>query len=59
MWFRLPHVPRPRMSVCILADAADIDRAKLISLEVSRAIVIAKRMYVYMKLDSRVRRHST
>lgn len=31
---RLPHIPRPRMSICILADAADIDRAKLIELEV-------------------------
>ncbi|KAH8926909.1 60S ribosomal protein I1-a [Atractiella rhizophila] len=30
---KLPHVPRPRMSVCILADAADIDRAKQIDLE--------------------------
>ncbi|CEQ39314.1 SPOSA6832_00822 [Sporobolomyces salmonicolor] len=30
---RLPHLPRPRMSICILADAADIDRAKLIELE--------------------------
>merc|ERR1711879_306194 len=30
---KLPHVPRPRMSICILADAADIDRAKLIDLE--------------------------
>ena len=30
---RLPHVPRPRMSLCILADAADIDRAKQIELE--------------------------
>lgn len=30
---RLPHVPRPRMSLCILADAADVDRAKLISLD--------------------------
>jgi large subunit ribosomal protein L10Ae len=30
---RLPHVPRPRMSICILADAADIDRAKQIELE--------------------------
>jgi hypothetical protein len=30
---RLPNVPRPRMSVCILADAADIDRAKQIDLE--------------------------
>lgn len=29
---KLPHVPRPRMSICILADAADIDRAKLIEL---------------------------
>ncbi|KAF8890131.1 ribosomal protein L1-like protein [Infundibulicybe gibba] len=29
----LPHVPRPRMSICILADAADIDRAKQIELE--------------------------
>ncbi|KAH8999585.1 60S ribosomal protein I1-a [Lactarius hatsudake] len=25
---RLPNVPRPRMSICILADAADIDRAR-------------------------------
>ena len=31
--YRLPHVPRPRMSICILADAADIDRAKQIDLE--------------------------
>ncbi|CAO1621649.1 unnamed protein product [Parajaminaea phylloscopi] len=30
---KLPHVPRPRMSLCILADAADVDRAKLIDLE--------------------------
>lgn len=30
---KLPHVPKPRMSVCILADAADIDRAKQIDLE--------------------------
>ncbi|GAA96206.1 uncharacterized protein L969DRAFT_84065 [Mixia osmundae IAM 14324] len=30
---KLPHVPRPRMTVCILADAADIDRAKQIELE--------------------------
>jgi len=30
---KLPHVPRPRMSLCILADAADIDRAKQIELE--------------------------
>ena len=30
---RLPNVPRPRMSVCILADATDIDRAKQIELE--------------------------
>lgn len=30
---KLPHVPRPRMSICILADAADIDRAKQIELE--------------------------
>ncbi|KAH9022203.1 60S ribosomal protein I1-a [Lactarius pseudohatsudake] len=29
----LPNVPRPRMSICILADAADIDRAKQIDLE--------------------------
>merc|ERR1712000_237844 len=27
---KLPNIPRPRMSICILADAADIDRAKLI-----------------------------
>ena len=26
-------MPRPRMSICILADAADIDRAKQIDLE--------------------------
>lgn len=31
--YRLPNVPRPRMSICILADAADIDRAKQIGLE--------------------------
>jgi hypothetical protein len=30
---RLPNVPRPRMSICILADANDIDRAKAIELE--------------------------
>ena len=30
---KLPHIPRPRMSMCILADAADVDRAKLIDLE--------------------------
>ena len=30
---KLPHVPRPRMSLCILADAADVDRAKLIQLD--------------------------
>jgi large subunit ribosomal protein L10Ae len=30
---KLPHVPRPRMSMCILADAADVDRAKQIDLE--------------------------
>ena len=23
---RLPHVPRPRMALCILADAKDVDR---------------------------------
>jgi len=32
---KLPNVPRPRMAICILADAADIDRAKLIELEYS------------------------
>ncbi|PWN26606.1 putative ribosomal protein L10a.e, cytosolic [Jaminaea rosea] len=30
---KLPNIPRPRMSLCILADAADVDRAKLIDLE--------------------------
>lgn len=30
---KLPHIPRPRMSLCILADAADVDRAKLINLD--------------------------
>merc|ERR1711939_977671 len=30
---KLPNIPRPRMSICILADAADIDCAKLIELE--------------------------
>ena len=30
---RLPNVPRPRMSICLLGDAADIDRAKQIELE--------------------------
>lgn len=29
----MPNIPRPRMSICILADAADIDRAKQIELE--------------------------
>jgi large subunit ribosomal protein L10Ae len=33
LFCRLPNVPRPRMSICILADAADIDRAKQIELE--------------------------
>ena len=31
--YRLPNVPCPRMSICILADAADIDHAKQIELE--------------------------
>ncbi|TDL13511.1 ribosomal protein L1 [Rickenella mellea] len=30
---KLPNVPRPRMSICILPDAADINRAKQIELE--------------------------
>ena len=30
---KLPNVPRPRMSICILADQNDIDRAKQIDLE--------------------------
>lgn len=30
---KLPNIPRPRMSICILADANDIDRAKQIELE--------------------------
>jgi len=30
---KLPNIPRPRMSMCILADAADVDRAKQIDLE--------------------------
>ncbi|KAG9005036.1 hypothetical protein FRB94_001859 [Tulasnella sp. JGI-2019a] len=30
---KLPHIPRPRMKLCILADAADVDRAKQIELE--------------------------
>ena len=30
---KLPNVPRPRMSICILADQNDIDRAKMIGLE--------------------------
>jgi hypothetical protein len=30
---RLSNVHRPRMSICILADTADIDRAKQIELE--------------------------
>ena len=30
---KLQNVPRPRMAMCILADAADIDRAKQIDLE--------------------------
>lgn len=31
---KLPYVPRPRMTVCIFADQHDLDRAKLIGLEV-------------------------
>eukprot|EP00842_Homolaphlyctis_polyrhiza_P004452 jgi/Hompol1/5007/HPOL_000669-RA len=30
---RLPHIPRPKMTVCILADAAHIDQAKAVGLE--------------------------
>lgn len=30
---RLPNIPRPRMTMCILADALDVDRAKQIELE--------------------------
>jgi len=30
---KLPNVPRPRMKLCILADALDVDRAKQIELE--------------------------
>ncbi|GJJ11032.1 hypothetical protein Clacol_005263 [Clathrus columnatus] len=30
---KLPNVPRERMSICILADAADVDRAKQIELD--------------------------
>ncbi|KAL9940298.1 hypothetical protein V8E36_001003 [Tilletia maclaganii] len=30
---KLPNIPRPRMAMCILADAADVDRAKLIELD--------------------------
>jgi len=30
---KLPNIPRPRMTLCILADAADVDRAKQIDLE--------------------------
>ena len=30
---KLPNIPRPRMTVCILADQHDIDRAKKIGLE--------------------------
>jgi len=30
---RLPNVPRPKMKLCILADAAHIDQAKVISLD--------------------------
>jgi len=30
---KLPNIPRPRMTMCILADAADVDRAKQIDLE--------------------------
>ncbi|KAI9350095.1 ribosomal protein L1-like protein [Obelidium mucronatum] len=30
---RLPHIPRPQMKICILADARDADHAKEISLD--------------------------
>ncbi|KAF8336545.1 60S ribosomal protein l10a [Cantharellus anzutake] len=30
---KLPNIPRPRISLCILADAHDVDRAKQIELE--------------------------
>ncbi|KAI9363000.1 ribosomal protein L1-like protein [Zopfochytrium polystomum] len=30
---KLPHVPRPAMKLCILADAADADSARVISLD--------------------------
>lgn len=30
---RLPNIPRPQMKVCILADAAHMDKAKAIGLE--------------------------
>ena len=32
---KLPHVPRPRMALCILADAMDVDRAKQLDEELA------------------------
>ncbi|RSH83484.1 uncharacterized protein EHS24_007170 [Apiotrichum porosum] len=32
---KLPHVPRPRMQLCILADAMDVDRAKQLDEELA------------------------
>ncbi|KAM5536968.1 hypothetical protein V8D89_009297 [Ganoderma adspersum] len=46
---KLPHVPRPRMSVCIFADAADIDRAKQIDLE-HKSIDDLKKLHKNKKL---------
>ena len=44
--YRLANVPRPRMSICILADAADIDRAKQIDLEYMSADDLKKCVYL-------------
>lgn len=32
---KLPHIPRPRMQLCILADAMDVDRAKQLDEELA------------------------
>ena len=51
---RLPHVPRPRMSICILADAADIDRAKQIDLEYMSVDDLKKCVYAPALCPDRV-----
>jgi hypothetical protein len=49
--YRLPNVPRPRMSICILADAADIDRAKQIELEYMSVDDLKKCVSLFARSD--------